>query len=178
MKLGISSYTYPWAIGLPGAPPTNPSRLTAHGEGHELGVGIVQFGPNMPLDKLPEKELREVVKHADSWKIDLEIGTVGFDPPPAVPNPICATHWRHPPENHARATRRNPSDADGDCRVPTRYHQGLGGCRNWFGHRQRAYAGAGAERIAGAVRSPGWEQPSTRRHPWQSLRDGKFPFAY
>ena len=81
MKLGISSYTYPWAIGLPGAPPNQPlTPLQLMEKAQELGVGIVQFGPNMPLDKLPEKELREVVKHADSWKIDLEVGTVGFDP--------------------------------------------------------------------------------------------------
>jgi sugar phosphate isomerase/epimerase len=34
----------------------------------------------MPLDKLPEKELHEVVKHAKSWKIDLEMGMEGIDP--------------------------------------------------------------------------------------------------
>lgn len=46
----------------------------------ELGVGIVQFGPNMPLDKLADYEVREVVKQASSWKIDLEMATVGIDP--------------------------------------------------------------------------------------------------
>jgi hypothetical protein len=34
----------------------------------------------MPLDRLPEKELRDVVKHASSWKIDLELATEGIDP--------------------------------------------------------------------------------------------------
>lgn len=81
MKLGISSYTYPWAIGLPDAQPAQPlTPLQLMEKAQELGVGIVQFGPNMPLDKLPEKDLREVVKRADSWKIDLELATVGFDP--------------------------------------------------------------------------------------------------
>jgi hypothetical protein len=81
MKLGISSYTFPWAIGLPGALPSEPLKpLQLMEKAQELGVGIVQFGPNMALDKLPEKELREVVKCADSWKIDLELATVGFDP--------------------------------------------------------------------------------------------------
>jgi 3-oxoisoapionate decarboxylase len=80
MKLGIGSYTYPWAIGLPGAQPSEPLKpIDLMEKARELGVGIVQFGPNMPLDKLPEKELREVVKRADSWKIDLELGMVGFD---------------------------------------------------------------------------------------------------
>ena len=69
MKLGISSYTFPWAIGLPGAKPNHPLKpLQLLEKAQELGVGIVQFGPNMPLDKLPEKELREVVKHAGSME--------------------------------------------------------------------------------------------------------------
>jgi sugar phosphate isomerase/epimerase len=80
MKLGIGSYTFPWAIGLPGALPAKPLRaLDLMEKAQELGVGLVQFGPNLPLDKLPEKDLKELVKRADSWKIDLEIGTVGFD---------------------------------------------------------------------------------------------------
>ncbi len=81
MKLGISSFTYPWAIGLPEATPQNPLKpLQLLEKARELGVGIVQFGPNMPLDQLPENELRDVVKHANSWKIDLELGMVGIDP--------------------------------------------------------------------------------------------------
>lgn len=80
MKLGIGSYTFPWAIGLPGALPGNPLRaIDLMEKAREIGVGLVQFGPNLPLDKLPEKDLKEVVKRADSWKIDLEIGTTGFD---------------------------------------------------------------------------------------------------
>jgi sugar phosphate isomerase/epimerase len=81
MKLGISSYTFPWAIGLPDAIPSHPlTPLQLLEKAHDLGVGIVQFGPNMPLDQLPEKELREVMKQAGAWKIDLEIGTIGIDP--------------------------------------------------------------------------------------------------
>jgi sugar phosphate isomerase/epimerase len=80
MKLGISSYTYPWAIGLPDARPSSPLKpLQLLEKAQELGVGIVQFGPNMPLDLLPEVELRDVVKHANSWKIDLELGMGGID---------------------------------------------------------------------------------------------------
>ena len=41
----------------------------------EFGVILVQFGPNMPLDQLPEKAQREVMKRADAWKIDIELGT-------------------------------------------------------------------------------------------------------
>jgi len=80
MRLGIGSFTYPWAIGFPDAVPSNP--LTPLGlldKAEELGVGLVQFGPNMPLDKLPEIELREVIKCANRRKIRLEIGMEGLD---------------------------------------------------------------------------------------------------
>lgn len=80
MKLGIGSYTYPWAIGLPDAEPSKPLRaMDLMEKARDLGVGLVQFGPNMPLDKIPEKDLKEIVKRADSWKIDLELGMAGFE---------------------------------------------------------------------------------------------------
>lgn len=81
MKLGISSYTYPWAIGLPGAAPREPlSALDLLEKARELGVGLVQFGPNLPLDRLTERQLDEVLDRAASWDIDLEMGTLGIEP--------------------------------------------------------------------------------------------------
>jgi sugar phosphate isomerase/epimerase len=81
MKLGISSYTYAWAIGIPGAVPDHPlTALQLLEKARDLGVGLVQFGPNLPLDQLPGKELQEVVKRAGSWRIDLEMATRGLDP--------------------------------------------------------------------------------------------------
>lgn len=83
MKLGISSYTFPWAIGLPGTQPDHPLQPGQLLEkARELGVGLVQFGPNMPLDRLSEKELREIVKEAGSMRIDIEMATEGIDPVP------------------------------------------------------------------------------------------------
>jgi len=81
MKLGISSYTYPWAIGFPGAIPSNPlTPLQLLKKARDLGLGLVQFGPNMPLDKLRERQLDEVIDRASSWDIDLEMGTLGIEP--------------------------------------------------------------------------------------------------
>ena len=81
MKLGISSYTFAWAIGLPGATPSHPMKpLQLLEKARELGVGLVQFGPNMPLDKIPDYDLREVLKRANLWRIDLEVVTEGIDP--------------------------------------------------------------------------------------------------
>jgi sugar phosphate isomerase/epimerase len=79
MKLGISTYTYAWAIGFAGAVPSRPlTALQLLDKAQELGVGLVQFGPNLPLDKLPDAERREVIKRADAWRIDLEMATCGL----------------------------------------------------------------------------------------------------
>lgn len=81
MKVGISSNTFPWAVGLPGFTPAHPLKpMQLLEQAQELGVGLVQFGPNMPLDRLAERDLRDVLKHADLWKIDLEMATTGIDP--------------------------------------------------------------------------------------------------
>jgi len=81
MKLGISSNTYAWAVGVPGAAPEHP--LTALGllkKAQELGVSLVQFGPNLPLDQLPPDQLRNTLRQADFARVDLEIATQGLDP--------------------------------------------------------------------------------------------------
>jgi 3-oxoisoapionate decarboxylase len=81
MKLGISTYTYAWAIGFSGTAPNHPLRpMQVLEKAQELGVSLVQFGPNLPLDRLPEKDLHDVVKHAESWNIDLEVATQGLNP--------------------------------------------------------------------------------------------------
>jgi 3-oxoisoapionate decarboxylase len=81
MKVGISSYTFPWAIGFKDAAPQVPLKpMNLLEKAVELGVGLVQFGPNMPLDRLPERELRDLTKHATTWNIDLEMATVGITP--------------------------------------------------------------------------------------------------
>jgi sugar phosphate isomerase/epimerase len=114
MKLGISSYTFPWAIGLPGVVPDRPLKpLQLLEKAEELGVGLVLFGPNLPLDSLPEKDLREVVKRADASNIDLEIGTKG----------IASEHLRAQIQFAKRSgailVKTTPERADGQ--IPTRF---------------------------------------------------------
>jgi sugar phosphate isomerase/epimerase len=65
MKLGIGSYTYMWSIGEAG--------MTARGlidKAVELGVKVVQFGPNLPLDAAPDLDPRG---------LEIEMGTKGLD---------------------------------------------------------------------------------------------------
>lgn len=81
MRLGIGSYTYTWAIGVPGYPPRQP--LTAHGllaRAARLGVHVVQFADNLPLDELPAHARTELRRAADALEIAVEVGTRGITP--------------------------------------------------------------------------------------------------
>lgn len=80
MKLGIGTYTYMWSIGFEGAQPVLPmDAIGLLAKGRDLGVHVVQFGPNLALDALSETQLHEVVDCARTAEIELEIGTRGLD---------------------------------------------------------------------------------------------------
>lgn len=81
MRLGLSSYTYTWAVGVPGSMPESP--LTARGmigKASEAGLSLVQIADNLPLEKLPENDLRDLVRYAEEAKIDIEMGGRGMTP--------------------------------------------------------------------------------------------------
>lgn len=82
MRLGISSYTYVWSVGVPGYP--QPTRtLTAEGllaRAAELEVRVVQIADNLPLDRLTVAELDRLAKRAEELRIDVEVGTCGIEP--------------------------------------------------------------------------------------------------
>src|SRR5437879_5454314 len=80
MRLGISPYTYVWAVGVPGYPqPEHP--LTVDGlldKAAELGVKVVQIADNLPLHRLSAAELGHLADRAAQEGIDLEVGTCGL----------------------------------------------------------------------------------------------------
>jgi len=81
MRLGISSYTYAWAIGVPEHPPARP--LTATGlldQAARLGVHLVQVADNLPLDRLPDSQLEAFGRRAADLRVSLEVGTRGIRP--------------------------------------------------------------------------------------------------
>lgn len=81
MKLGIGSYTYMWSIGFPGAAPEHPMDARALlGKACELGVRVVQFGPNLPLDAMADAELDSLAAAAGELNIEIEAGTHGIEP--------------------------------------------------------------------------------------------------
>ena len=80
MKLGIGTYTYMWSIGFPGAAPEKPMDcFDLLSKASELGVHVVQYGPNLPLDVLSEQELDRLVKQAQDCGIEIEVGTRGLE---------------------------------------------------------------------------------------------------
>lgn len=81
MRLGIGSYTFTWAVGVPGFPPPEP--LTAPRlleRAAALGVGVVQICDNLPLDRLCEGELEALRARAGELGVQVEVGTRGIRP--------------------------------------------------------------------------------------------------
>jgi sugar phosphate isomerase/epimerase len=82
VRLGISSYTFVWGIGVPGYPrvplPMTPQGLLDRAEA--LGVHVVQFADNLPLTGLTAADLTTLRRYAEQRRIDVELGTCGIDP--------------------------------------------------------------------------------------------------
>jgi sugar phosphate isomerase/epimerase len=82
MRLGISSYTFVWAAGVPGyeSPRTPLTRHQLLQIALGLGVHVVQIADNMPLDRLSATEVNRLAAHARELNLSLEAGTCGFEP--------------------------------------------------------------------------------------------------
>lgn len=81
MRLGISTYTYTWAIGVPGKEPQFP--MSAHNllqQAKTLGVKCVQIADNLPLHNLSEDDLNKLNYEAQQWGIRVEVGMRGLFP--------------------------------------------------------------------------------------------------
>jgi 3-oxoisoapionate decarboxylase len=81
MRLGVSSYTYVWSVGVPGYPrPTRP--LTAQDllrKAAELQVRVLQLADNLPLDTLADEEIGSLDRRARELGVALEVGTSGIE---------------------------------------------------------------------------------------------------
>lgn len=93
MKLGIGSYTFAWAVGIPGRlPEQRMSPMDLLAEAQRYGVSLVQVCDNMPFADLPADEIEAFAVAAEEMGIEVEIGTRGLDP----------AHLRH----HLRLVQR------------------------------------------------------------------------
>jgi sugar phosphate isomerase/epimerase len=81
MKLGVSSYTYTWAVGVPGSIPDKP--LSANDlvdKAAASGLKLVQIADNLPLEKMKESELIGLKKYAEGKGVEIEMGGRGLSP--------------------------------------------------------------------------------------------------
>ena len=81
MKLGISSYTYTWAVGVSGSMPPEP--LTAYGlidKTVSAGLELVQIADNLPLEKLNPAVLDDLHRYAQGKGVMIEMGGRGLKP--------------------------------------------------------------------------------------------------
>jgi sugar phosphate isomerase/epimerase len=79
MRLGLSSYTYTWAVGVPGFPPAQPlSTEDLLDRAVHLGVPVVQFADNLPLHRA-SPDIGGLARRARAMGVDIEVGTTGID---------------------------------------------------------------------------------------------------
>jgi sugar phosphate isomerase/epimerase len=81
MKLGISSFTFGWAVGMKVHGPS--SRLNEVGlleKARVLGVNLLQIGDNLPLHTFDPRRLSNLASSAAKQGIQLEIGARGLTP--------------------------------------------------------------------------------------------------
>lgn len=79
IKLGLSSYTYTWSVGVPGSLPAKP--LTASGlvdKACSEGVKLVQFADNMPLEEMTDRELLDLYNYSAGKDVTIEMGSRGL----------------------------------------------------------------------------------------------------
>ncbi len=79
MKLGLSSYTFGWAVGVRGHIPASP--LDEHGlldKCSEHDVKLLQIGDNLPLHELADARLTRLAECAVSQGAQLEVGARGL----------------------------------------------------------------------------------------------------
>ncbi len=81
MRLGIGSYAFAWAIGVPDYLPDVPLSYQALLEkGRRLGAECIQYGDNLPLYALSQEARAALKAQADAGGIGIEVGARGLWP--------------------------------------------------------------------------------------------------
>ena len=74
MRLGISSYTYGWAVG------NRLGALDLIGRAVELGVGVLQICDNLPEETWGEGSVEAIAARATAAAVSMEVGARGTEP--------------------------------------------------------------------------------------------------
>ena len=81
MRLGIGTYTYTWAVGVPGHLPKSPLSATALvRKANAAGLHCVQIADNLPLEELSTEQRHELAEFADSRRVAIEVGARRMTP--------------------------------------------------------------------------------------------------
>jgi len=81
MKIGVSSYTWTWAVGIEGHMPEKPLDcfdLVEKAKAHD--VGVLQIADNPSLHMMGADEVDRLARTAKKEGIELEVGTRGIEP--------------------------------------------------------------------------------------------------
>jgi len=79
MKLGVSSFTFPWAIGgIEADYPVAMDAIELLEKAHALGADVLQIADNLPIGHLSDGEFNRLKRAADGFGISLEVGTRGI----------------------------------------------------------------------------------------------------
>ena len=81
MRLGISSYTYGWAVGTDQhRPPDALTALDLIDRAAAFGVRVLQICDNLPAATYEPESVRVIARHAERAGVSVEVGTRGCDP--------------------------------------------------------------------------------------------------
>jgi sugar phosphate isomerase/epimerase len=81
MILGISSYTYTWAVGVSGhLPPVRINETDLLLKAKEVGVSLIQIADNMPLHNMSENQITQLIDKANDLDIEIEAGANRMTP--------------------------------------------------------------------------------------------------
>jgi len=79
MTAGIGTYTYTWAIGVPGSVPDNPmTACQLIDRAVEMAIACVQVADNLPLISMDKMQLEEIRAYARNRHISIEVGGRGL----------------------------------------------------------------------------------------------------
>ena len=81
MRLGISSYTFTWSVGVPDSMPSDPLSVCGLVEkAYSSEIKLIQIADNLPIENLAEDELELLHDYAEEKGVSLEIGGRGLTP--------------------------------------------------------------------------------------------------
>jgi sugar phosphate isomerase/epimerase len=81
MVPGLSSYTYTWAVGVPGSLPAKPlSAFDLVDKTFSSGLKLVQIADNLPLENWSSQQLADLYGYARTKDVSIEMGSRGLTP--------------------------------------------------------------------------------------------------